>query len=617
VTLANTIRTSLRLLNRRDRRVLLVVTLAQMSTAFLDLAGVLLLGVVTALAVSTISGESMPASVTAALDRLGISSLDPLALAVPLAVTAGLLLIAKSIVNVFLTRRILRFLANRQAVVSGAMAEGLLSRPLLQVQRRSSQETAYALTSGVQAATLIILGQGVVTVTELTLLGVMALGLLAISPMVTAFTVVFFVLVAVVLQKLLSGWAGRMGRLSSTVDIESYQAVQESLSTYREVTVSHRRAFYVERFRDLRWQASTVQSDLQFMGLIPKYVFEVSLVVGAGLLAASQFMTKDATAAMGVIVVFLAAGSRIVPSMMRLQAAAMSVRSASGQALPTFQLASELALTTTAHSALPATQTANGVEVRDQTQLGSLEFEPRIELVDVCFTYPGAAPPALWQVSLAIAAGSSLALVGPTGAGKSTLADAILGVLLPDSGSVLVGGLPPINAIAKWPGGLAYVPQEVAMVNGTVRDNVALGLPASLIDDERVWEALDRAHLGDFLRRGRAGLNTVIGENGVKLSGGQRQRLGVARALYTRPKLLVLDEATSALDAETEQLIARTLQDLEGSVTTVTVAHRLATIRQCDLVVYLEGGNIAARGSFDDVRAQSRKFDQQAQLLGL
>jgi ABC-type multidrug transport system fused ATPase/permease subunit len=139
------------------------------------------------------------------------------------------------------------------------------------------------------------------------------------------------------------------------------------------------------------------------------------------------------------------------------------------------------------------------------------------------------------------------------------------------------------------------------MANGTVRENVALGLPAEIIDDGWVWDALNRAHLGEFLWDSREGLDTVIGENGIKLSGGQR--LGIARALYTDPKLPVLDEATSALDAETEQAISKTLQELEGTVTTVTIAHGLATIRHCYLVVYLEGGRVQAHGSFSEVRA--------------
>ena len=155
------------------------------------------------------------------------------------------------------------------------------------------------------------------------------------------------------------------------------------------------------------------------------------------------------------------------------------------------------------------------------------------------------------------------------------------------------------------------------MVNATVRENVALGLPVNEIDDIAVWSALERAHLASFMRENREGLDTLIGENGMKLSGGQRQRLGVARALFTRPRLLVLDEATSALDAETEEAISVMMRELEGDVTTVTIAHRLATIRHCDLILYLEDGLVMARGKFDDVRSQSAAFDRQAQLLGL
>lgn len=613
----DTIRASLGLLNHRDRRILILVTLAQMSTAFLDLLGVLLIGVVAALSVSAISQAATPAIVQSVMDRIGIPDVDTLTLAVVLAVAAAVVLIAKSAINVLLTRRVLRFLARRQAVVSGRLASQLLSRPLLQVQQRSSQETAYALTTGVNYATLIILVQGVVAVTEITLLLVLAIGLLAISPLVTAFTIAFFAVIALVLQRILSGWAGRLGERSSHVEVASYSSIQEALQTYREIVVSDRRGFYVQRFQDLRWQTALVQSDIQFIGLIPKYVFEVALVVGAGLLAASQLFTKDLTAAVAIIAIFLAAGSRVVPSMLRLQTAMILVRSAYGQASPTFSLAAELeAVQMTSPSSLTLGPTDSEL-VRARLGRGYAGFEPEILVTEAWLTYPGSTMPALADITIAVPAGSSLALVGPTGAGKSSLADVILGVLRPDQGGVRISGVSPAEAISQWPGAMAYVPQSVAMANGTVRENVALGLPADAIDDDRVWEALERAHLSDFLRHSREELDTMIGEHGVKLSGGQRQRLGVARALYTRPTLLVLDEATSALDAETEQAIAMTLRELEGTVTTVTVAHRLATIRHCDLVVYLEAGRIAARGSFMDVRRLSPQFDQQARLLGL
>ena len=250
-------------------------------------------------------------------------------------------------------------------------------------------------------------------------------------------------------------------------------------------------------------------------------------------------------------------------------------------------------------------------------ELGFNDFVASVECNAVSMTYPGVEKPALESVTFGVTAGSSIAFVGATGSGKSTLSDVVLGVLEPSSGTVSIGGLRPSTAVLRWPGAIAYVPQETTVVSGDVRRNVALGLPVDMIDDRRVWEALERSSLGSFLRSQRDGLNTVVGEHGMRLSGGQRQRLGIARALYTRPSLLVLDEATSALDAETEDAIGKTLRELSGVVTLVIVAHRLATIRDVDQVAFLSGGRIQAIGTFSEVRRAAPEFDNQATLLGL
>ena len=617
MTVPKAIRASLSLLTRRDRRLLALITIAQMSTSILDLVGVLLIGLVTALSLSVMSAAPQPALVESILEFLGLSNDDPVTVALTLAAAAGFLLILKSIVNMFLTKRILRFLANRQALVSSRLAAGLLSRPLLQVQQQSSQQTVYTLTSGVASATVTILGQGTIALTETALLVVLAVGVLTLSPVVTVFTIIFFMIISFALQRAIAGKAGSRGQHSAHLYVQSVQTVQEALRTYREAVVSQRRGLYVQRFQHLCRQLAINSTDIQFAAMIPKYVLEIALVIGAGLLALSQLLTKDLPSAIAVIAVFLAAGSRIIPSILRLQVASIAIRTAAGAAAPTYELARELDLENLTSATAEIFGSIDPGTIGANLKRGHEGFDAFIAITEVDLSYPGSKISALAGVSLVLPAGSSLALVGPTGAGKSTLADVILGVLIPDSGVVLIGDLTPSEALAAWPGAMAYVPQEVAMANCSVRENVALGLPVEIIDDGWVWDALNRAHLGDFLRDSREGLDTVIGENGVKLSGGQRQRLGIARALYSRPKLLVLDEATSALDAETEHAIAQTLRELEGSVTTVTIAHRLATIRHCDLVVYLEGGRVRAQGSFSEVRAMEPKFEKQAQLLGL
>ena len=616
MNLRQSIKAALALISRRDRRILILLIGIQASLAFLDLIAIALLGIVVALSASALTGAT-PAVVSMVLDRVGLSNSDPLTLSLALAAVAAVLLVTKSIISFLLTRRTLRFLANRQAMVSGKMAADLLARPLLFIQRRSSQETAYALTSGVNATILGVIGNAVMIATELALVVVLIAGLAVVDLLVTVFTIIFFVLVGLVLHKILANWAGRLGAQVSQVEVASYSSVQEVLRTYREVSVVGRRSMYVDRFRALRWQAASVQADLQIMSQVSKYVFEIALVFGGGLLAISQLLTRDATAALSVIVVFLAAASRMMPSLLRMQSSSLNIRSSAGTAEFTLSLARELE----EEKGVGGTTLMLDPETRRRVESGlkdgHAKFVAHVQLKEVELSYPNASTPAISDITLNINSGTSLALVGSTGAGKSTLADLILGVLVPDTGTVTIGGDEPSVAITQSPGAITYVPQDIALVNGTIRDNVALGLPPDLVLDDRIWEALERAQLAAFLSEQRDGLDTIVGEHGMRLSGGQRQRLGLARAFYTRPKLIVLDEATSALDAETEQAVSQTLVDLEGDVTLIIIAHRLATIRHCDQVAYLDRGRISAVGTFEMVRQCAPDFDRQAHLLGL
>lgn len=295
--------------------------------------------------------------------------------------------------------------------------------------------------------------------------------------------------------------------------------------------------------------------------------------------------------------------------------AILTVRSAGLAAQPTYDLALDL-FPDGPEASLSGTTPAT-VMLDRSIETGHPSFVASVKVECLSFSYPGRLVPAVEGASFTGASGQSVALVGTSGAGKSTLADLILGVLEPESGSVRLGGLTPELAIAAFPGAIAYVPQMISVVIGTIRSNVALGLKREEINAEFVWDALRRAHLEEFIKEAHEGLDTAIGERGVRLSGGQRQRVGIERALHTRPRPVILDEATSALDADTENSINATIRDLEGDVTTIIIAHRLATIRHCDLVLYLEGGRIVPQGAFDEVRRQSQDIDEQARLLGM
>lgn len=609
MTVREAIRSALRLHNSRDRRLLSLAIAIQAATSILDLAGVLLIGLVGALAVTTIQSQPPPAAATEVARAFGLDDLSDQTLVALYAGLAAIVLLAKSGLNAYLTRRTFRFLANRQALVSARLARALLSRPLVFIQRRSSQETSFALIGGANAATVQLLGQFVLATSELALLVVLGVALLFVSPLVALGAIIFFAIIGVALQRAMGGWASTVGIELARADIASLSAVQEALSAYREISVSARRSLYVERIQDLRWQAAKISADAQFMGMFPKYMFEVALVVGGFLLAGALFATQDSVVAAGTLALFLAAGTRIMPSLLRLQSATLGMRSSAGMARPTLELSSDLD-----HPTETTQESSVALSIRERIRHGNPSFVPNIKLSKVTVTYEGATVPALRGVDLSISSGQSIALVGRSGAGKSTLADVILGVIIPDHGTVSISGAPPTDAISQWPGALSYVPQSIALSEGSIRSNVALGLPDEAIDDDLVWEALGKAHLADFLTQHREGLATLVGEGGLRLSGGQRQRLGIARALYTRPRLIVLDEATSALDAETEESVTKTISDIGEDVTRIIIAHRLSTVRHVDAVVYLEDGRLTAQGTFDEVARQVPGFGQRARL---
>ena len=601
-----TIGRAARLLTPSDRRKVSVVVVIQIILGGLDLLGVALIGVVGALAVSGVQSQKPGNRVSAVLNFIGLDGFDFQTQTALLGLTAGLILVGRTVLSVFFTRKALFFLGRRGAAISANLTSRVLAQSLLAVQQRTSQETLYALTSGVGSITLGLLGSVVTMASDVSLLVVLAIGLVVVDPTVAISSFLFFMLIAVILHRVMSGRAMRLGTKQSELSIQSNEKIVEVLSSYRESLVRNRRSYYAQQIGKIRFDLANVNAELAFMPNVSKYILETTVVLGALLLSAAQFLLQDAGHAVGTLAIFLAAGTRIAPAILRVQQGLLSIRSSAGSALPTLDLAESL-----------ANIKASEVKESEILETEHEGFAGSIDIRDATFTYPGKSEPAISNVSLRVNPGSFVAFVGPSGAGKTTIVDILLGILPPQSGSVQISDVDPMSAITKWPGAIAYVPQDVAIASGSFRENIALGFPIELASDEAVLTPLQVAHLDDFVLSTPHGLDTEVGERGAKVSGGQRQRLGIARALFTKPKLLVLDEATSALDAETESNVALAIASLRGNTTVVMIAHRLATVRNADLVVYLDQGQALAQGTFDEVRAAVPDFDRQAQLLGL
>jgi ABC-type multidrug transport system fused ATPase/permease subunit len=590
--------------SKRDQKRIAAVVVLQIGLGALDLIGVLLIGLIGALAVTGIQSSEPGNRVGAALNLLHLSGYSFQLQTAILGIAATVVLVGRTIFSVVFTRKVLFFISRRSAVISGDLIRRVLQQNSLKVNSRTVQDTIYSITTGVVSVTLGVVGTAVSIIADVSLLLVMAAGLVAIDPVVALSTFLLFTVVGLVLYKLMHGNAIKFGKQDAHLNIRSNEKISEVLTSYREATVRNRRNYYAEEIGKARLELSDVLAELSFMPTISKYVIEGTMILGAVSISALQFALQDSKHAVATLAVFLAAGTRIAPAILRVQQGAISIKSSIGSARPTLELI----------DSLPILDTSSTVS---SFQNSHDNFSAEVEMKNVNFTYPGKLTPALSDLDLKIPQGSTCAIVGPSGSGKTTLVDLILGMFDPSSGKIEVSGQTPLTSIKSHPGAIGYVPQDVALIHGSIRENVALGFPISDASDERIHRALEIAQLTEFVKNLPEGIDTPVGPRGSKLSGGQRQRIGIARAMFTEPRLLILDESTSALDAQTELLVTDAISSIPYEITIIVIAHRLSTVRLADQVVYLEAGKMITKGSFEEVRTKVPDFDRQAILMGL
>jgi len=426
--------------------------------------------------------------------------------------------------------------------------------------------------------------------------------IVVVQPITAAVTVTYLGLIGLLLYRVLASRTVEAGNVNRDYSLRVAGLMTDMVSALKEITLRDKAGEVAAIVHDNRVRTARARAHISFLSSIPRFVLDAALVGGIVLVGAASLLLGGVESAVSAIALFGVAAIRLVPSITGFQA-----------------------LMTVLNANLPLVEdviddiTAARRYIRDAELVGK---EPitgsarELILDDVSLTYPGADHPSLRELSATVPIGQTLAIVGPSGAGKSSLIDILLGLMQPTSGSIRLGEQELTDVLAAWRARVGYVPQDVAIFDGTIAQNVALSWGDD-VDEERVREALERAHLWSLISNRGDGIHERVGERGLKISGGQRQRLGIARALYSDPLILVLDEATSALDTKTESDVAQSLRELRGDVTIISVAHRLSTIRDYDEVWYMSEGRIEARGTFDEVIAQESEFAHQARLAGL
>ncbi len=595
------------LLPPRNRRKFMAAIIIQSSLGILDVVGVLLTGVIGALATFSYSNSDTPMQITRVLEMLNLEDEDPATAIMILSLIALTFFLAKTGLSLFFTRKTFRFLAKHQSQISSALVKKILHSEYAWVRDQEPHALSTNLIVGVSAATSNALAQIIVLSAEFFLLGLFVCLLLVINPAIAIFMILYMAVVLAALNYLVMSKVAISNQHQSELRLESERDFYNALRLFREIRVLNRSNWFETKFqKNFGRQANYYAMDI-WMQQIPKYALEVALLVGAaGLLVAGKISSNSA-GIIPILIIYLASSARIFPSLTRIQSSMFSIKSHSFYGDAALSLIEEF----------QRKEIKSSREPRDIPANTSIENSSDIELNRVSFRFPDSEEDVLSELSFEIETGERVAIVGASGSGKSTLCDIFLGLLEPTTGKIEIG-----NQIAeKWIrgniGSISYLPQDVTLIGGTVIDNICIGLSDFEIDQERVADTILQAQLGEFVKLLPDGIHTDLGKNGIKISGGQKQRIGIARALYSKPSILILDEATSALDAETENGIMSVLESLGDTVTLIFIAHRLSSIRNFKRVLYFEGGKLLADGSFEEVRAKIPNFNLQAKLLGL
>ncbi|WP_314683813.1 ABC transporter ATP-binding protein [Rothia mucilaginosa] len=508
----------------------------------------------------------------------------------------------KGVFSLIIRRWSLGFIATQQSAVSVTLLNRYMREPYLDHRKRGTAPVLNSV-NDVVGQTYGTFVNGVLGfIGDLLSIIVLMVMLLVIMPVPALLAFTYFGLASFALQALLKRKNREQGAIVLNATKGALDAAIEAVVGFREIHMYGVTDRYTYRYQEKRIDSVNASMRSAFLSDFPKYTLEIIFIVGIAALLAFMSATQGADST-GYLLLFAGACIRILPNYTRMVASLGSIRAG--------EHASEKLLEELEHLTpeermfkLPSAP----VVPKDHDYINKSIEPVNIQIDNLTFQYPDGDKPVLKDITLDIPMGSSIAFVGGSGSGKTTLIDLILGLFAPTHGQVLQNGESILKDLRSWHQRIGYVPQDVFIADSTVLEAVAFGLKPEEIDVERVKYCIEVAALTEVIDSLENGLETMIGYNATRLSGGQKQRLGIARALYRNPSVLILDEATSALDNETEHKITKTIERISKDITVIIVAHRLSTVRNVDQLVYLSKGQIANQGTFVEVQQANAEF---------
>lgn len=557
-------------------------------SSVLDVAGIALIGLLAGLAATSLDSNKPLVIFGFELPTVNQQTLVILVF--------GVLVIfaLKAVLAISLIRAMTSFLARVESQNAVKITRYIFTGNLDAVQSHSKGEILWAVGGSTAMAFSGVLSNLATLFSEGLLLILVLSTFFVVDAMATVFVFIYFGLIIVTIQLVISRSLRKAGQNAASGSMDSTSAVEDFVEAFREIVIFGKQSFFLDKYQEARFRMARGNAAINFFAGMPRYVVETALMLGVVIFVGFQFVTGQLATGLVVVGVFLTGGVRIMASLLPLQNAVANIKTQAEQSVVAHQLLTEISQQDFEY--------AKSAEPKDSVNSEAINDALGVDLHNVSYTYPSSFTPALSDIDFSITPGQHVAIIGPSGAGKTTLVDLILGLIQPSTGHVKIGLSNPHEILATNPGVISYVPQKPGIVSGTIAENVALGIPQDSIDEELVWEALRAANLFEFVSGLPDQIHSSVGNQTDSLSGGQIQRLGLARALYEKPRLIVLDEATSALDASSEALITESLKKLGKNVTVIVIAHRLSTVQHSDNVFVMENGSITASGKFSYLR---------------
>jgi len=556
--------------------------------SLLDILGIILIGLLLSKSAEQISGS------TASSNSINFTHFfSDLSLPV-ITITALVAFLGKSFLAVIFMKLMSNTLAKAESEIVKNTFNKILQNQHDQLLNFSKSELSFALTYSSSYAVTNLLAMWIIVISESALLLSIAVLFALVDIKISIGIFIYFAIIGYGIYRVLGTRMQAAGKLFRNSATTSSEIADDAIGAIRDIITLGKAQEFTKKFSKNRQGLSIASANVTFYSSLPRYIVESALIIGAVILASYVFLFSDAAAAAGILGVFLTGGLRVTASIIPLQSALATINQLIAQSEPFFKLATN----------------SNAIELENLEikHLNNADLPASFKFENVFYKYTDSEFYAVKDISFEVESGEYVAVIGPSGSGKSTIADLLIGLIKPVSGEISVNN--PCNTNSQ----IGYVPQVPGIIHGTILENITLNINSEEFNAEKLENALTLSHLSELVASLRNGVNTNLGVQADSLSGGQLQRIGLARALYSNPGLLVLDEATSALDAETESAIADTLESLRGKCTMLVIAHRLTTVQKADKVYVIENGNIVAAGTFAELAKSNELVSRYIEL---